>query len=108
MTKGTDRSQEVSRVGRGSENRLFQQGELRVLIENAKRETQLLSCWPANLEDGGGEQRRENEVRLCRNGGTDSTSCETTMVSNRHYRTLVPWAHTDTFNSTSASCGSLS
>lgn len=34
--------------------------------------------------------------RVYRDGGTDSNSCETTMVSNRHYRTLVPWAHMDT------------
>lgn len=45
---------------------------------------------------GGGEQRRANEVRVCRNVGTDTNSCETTMVSSRHSRAVKLWANKDT------------
>lgn len=81
-------------VGRGGQSSLFQQGELRELMENAKGETAPLIG--ATLQEGGGEQRRANEVRVCRNVGTDTNSCETTMVSSRHSRTVKLWANKDT------------
>lgn len=81
-------------VGQGGQSRLFQQGELTALMENAKGETAPLIG--ATLQEGGGAQRRANEVRVCRNVGTDMNSCETTMVSSRHSRTVKLWANKDT------------
>ena len=66
-------------------------------MENAKRETQL-HC-ESHPSGGGGAQRRANEVIVCSNRGTDTNSCETTVVSSRHYRRVVLWAHEDTVNS---------
>lgn len=46
-SKETGSSQGVSWVGWNGYSRIFQQGELRVLMENAKGETQLLECEPS-------------------------------------------------------------
>lgn len=95
MTKEVGRSQGVCWVRCCEQSRLFQPDELRVLMGNAKRETQLLQCEAAQRM-GEGSKRRANEVRVCRNGGTNANRCETTMVSSRYYRTVVLWAHKDT------------
>lgn len=57
---------------------------------------------------GGGEQRRANEERVCRNGGTDRNSCETTMVSSRLQNSGALGSCGHTLNSISAGCVSLS
>lgn len=59
-----------------------------------ERETQPLCA--SRPRGGGGEQTGANEVRLCRNGGPGTNSCETTRVSSRHYWTVALRAHEDT------------
>lgn len=73
----------------GWERSLLQEGDPRTLMEMQKETATPVHV---SLEQGRrsrGEQMKQEPAEL-ETSGTDANSCETTVVSSRHYRTVVP------------------